>query len=185
VQGTTVVKTTDPSVICDSVDILHHTANHNCDDSVQLLLSPPYNQPTPNTMPELQQPPPLNLQQPPEPHEQPSSQSGQLNQIERFAEDLLPSSSEQQLMEISDTGGLPSMNTAATVPHQSGLRTVYHRQTQRGEEKEEGHLREEKSDDDKHDGVFLTEEEELTAASGFNLYSTIAIECREKYSEKC
>ena len=72
---------------------------------------------------------------------------------------LLPSSSEQQLMEISDTG-LPSMNTAATVPHQSGLGTVYHRQTQSGEEKEEGHLREEKSDDE-YDGVFLTEEEEL------------------------
>jgi hypothetical protein len=52
------------------------------------------------------------------------------------------------------------MDTAATAPHQSGLGTV-HRQIQRGEEKEEGHLREEKSDDDKHDGVFLTEEEEL------------------------
>ena len=188
-HGTTIVKTSDPSVICDSVNI-HHTVNHNCDDIVQLLLSPPNSQPTPNIMPELQQPPPLNLQQPPAPHEQPS-QLGQLNQIERFSEDLLPSSSEQQsmqisddtdlpsmdtaatgigmllpsssseqqLMEISDTG-LLSMNTAATVPHQSGLGTVYHRQTQRGEEKEEGHLREEKSDDE-HDGVFLTEEEEL------------------------
>jgi len=222
VHGTTVVKTTDPSVICDSVDI-HHTANHNCDDIVQLLLSPPNNQPTPNTMPELQQPP--------APHEQPS-QSGQRNQKEHFSEDLLPSSSEQQLMEISDDTGLPSMDTAATAPHQSGLGmllpsssseqqlmeisdtglpsmdtaataphqsgvvgillpsssseqqlmeisdtglpsmdtaaiaphqsglgTVY-RQIQRGEEKEEGHLREEKSDDE-HDGVFLTEEEEL------------------------
>jgi hypothetical protein len=225
VHGTTIVKTSDPSVICDSVNI-HHTVNHNCDDIVQLLLSPPNSQPTPNIMPELQQPPPLNLQQPPAPHEQPS-QLGQLNQIERFSEDLLPSSSEQQLMEISDDTDLPSMdtaatgigmllpsssseqqlmeisdtglpsmdtaatatyqsgigmllpsssseqqlmeisdtgllsmNTAATVPHQSGLGTVYHRQTQRGEEKEEGHLREEKSDDE-HDGVFLTEEEEL------------------------
>ena len=111
-HGTTIVKSTDPSVICDSVDI-HHTANHNCDDIVQLLLSPPNNQPTPNTMSDLQQPPPLNLQQLPGPHEQPS-QSGQLNQIERFSEDLLPSSSEQQSMQISDDTDLPSMDTAAT-----------------------------------------------------------------------
>ena len=118
-HGTTIVKTIDPSVICDSVDI-HHTANYNCDDIVQLLLSPPNNQPTPNTMPELQQPPPLNLQQPPALHKQPS-QSGQLNQIERFSEDSLPSSSEQQLMEISDDTDLPSMDTALTATYQSGL----------------------------------------------------------------
>ena len=63
-------------------------------------------------------------------------------------------------MQISDTG-LSSMDTADEMaPNKSGL-GMLHRQNQRGEEKEEGDLREEKSSDDEHDGVILREEEEL------------------------
>ena len=142
---TSILNNTDASFICDSVDN-NQTLNHSFGDIEQLQLSPP-NQSPPNHLSAMQQP---QLTQP-------APVTGQLLQDHVF-EDLLPSSSEQQLIQISNTG-LSSMDTETAPPYQSGL-GIMHIQNERAEEKEEGDLREEKSDDEP-DEVILREEEEL------------------------
>jgi hypothetical protein len=148
VHGTTIIENKDASFNCDSLD--NETLNDNCGDIVQLQLSPPsklpiqppspQQHPTPNHVQPLQQP--LSDQPPPNQHPPPE---GQL---------LQKPSSEQQLIQISNTG-LPSMDTAETAGPE-----MFDRHNQHSEEKEEGILREEKSDDE-NDGAFLREEDEL------------------------